>query len=1506
MKKLVSIITLLCLTVSLFAAFGVTASAAEVEWYDSFTIGYPDGTGTVARKDGFATLTSGKTTADADLATIYKVDAGNVKPQMDVEFDLQILKHNGSQLVIFYTGKNRFYMHFNLDNIWCRGYSSTAQYESLTTPYDIGYEMHHYQLITDGNYGDLYIDGYYAGTISGEASTHQQGRIEILARTQNSGPASYKIGNMKFNKYTGRKIGGNTEQSDVPTTSTFDAKDWEYMPLPNEDTLYEFDNPDDYAGWRKRATWEIKDGIASSWNTQDLKMLSLYGPFAVEAGQDFTYTARFRMDKFGEQQGIIPSWPNGSFRGYIYREYVEFETPYGMKRSNEIHLEENRWYEYKVEVTGGGTRNQLFIDDVPITAVEPALDNNNHPRNGMTYYFTYPNGSMFSGLSIDWTKVELVKDKVVVDDPIAGSEYLEDDPIELAAHVAADLKDEIPYLDYKINGKTVATGQAPDYKAVINGMSAGNYQVSAEYGDYVAVEKEFSVVPGVKAEIQTSQDDYGNLFANLEFFDRRPQITKVEYRLDGNTVATAEQGPYYEMSLAALSPMQHTLEAICYNESGIIVYEDAVQLVGKAYQSAPSENFANEIKYNVVGEFGQAEVTYANGRHLLKMTHTRDGVTYLTDEGEMTYDKGLGDFIIVTDGPFAEAYRNGQMVFAFVMPMTKTLEKSFVSDGLTISNESIVPSYDRATYFQTTNMVGKNLVYNLGDLPNYHVMDVVLDVTDEGRLVVNDEYYRTDLQVENGTVYVWTTKVEMMEPFRKEAGKLADWANADGKIYLRAETAVGMTRLYANGRWVFSFRSVPTVGEGIAAFDVASGDGFEYVCVGDNKDVYYYEDDFSGDTEFDTMTQWRYVNRSKDNGISVSIDEKEQYMVLGAPDKYSFVDVAAFGGDIDISADVKVVSGAKGFWFDFNRATNHPYSRAGYNFETGEFEIVDVQTSASQNVRVAKKGDFPTGEWVNMALKVRKVNDVKTATLYVNGEEVLSLKDSPSYWRGKFGFVLKDGSAYVDNFKYRGDTKVIADARETFLNVNLDLIDLGGDSYILANTNAWRTDDGGKSFVQDTSYTTLSDNLVSLPNGDVLGLKSELQSVGEDGKQYWNFIPYISHDNGKTWERHGTDKLAEEDHIGMTYAAMQNRIKLAPSGRLYAVCTTDVACEWWAQLKVFYSDDYGLTWNDSETTIDNTQLAGASHNTPGITFVELVPLELANGDLYLFGRTNLGYLGYIRSYDRGKTFDTENVYVTPLLSVEVCYSVEVDPYNPEHVYAVFGYDNDNVVGKGQYPRTRWTFARSTDSMKTWQIIGTVHENQGTIGAMMNTNIHITENQVICNAFSYDDGFGGSQYGRTIALQKDAQVGSNRFEQLHLRQDNHAENTRTVYDFQFLKTLVLHPESGSALLNNKRVEEAAYENGVAADVAAAYVSGTIASSEDGGLVINSLGNEIVFSPEQVSTFNGKLYIDINAFAEAFGFYVSEKLGTIVVSPYESWSSLQLNSLRFSLDFFSKEL
>ncbi len=1502
MKKLISIITLVCILATLFASFGATVSAAEVEWYESFT---QEGSGTVSKKDGFVTLTSGATDTDADLAHIYRNGmTDSVKPQMDVEFDLQILKHNGNQLVIFYNGQCRFYMHFNITGIWGRGYSATAQYEAYNLNYDIGYEMHHYQLITDGNVGDMYIDGYYAGTITGETNANQPGRMQILARTAKSGPASYSFGNLKFNKYTGRKISTGGEDGEY-TESTFLTKNWEYMRLPNEDTFFDFENPDDYKNWVKRATWEVKDGMAQSWNTQDLKMLSFYGPFAVEGGQDFTITTRFRVDKFGEQQGIIPSWPNGSFRGFIYREYVEFETPYGQKRSNEIHLEENRWYEYAVKVTDGGTKMQLFIDGTPITAIEPALDNNNNAYNGTIYYFTYPNGSMYSGLSIDWTKVELVHNDIELQDPMLSAEYLEGEKIELSAKVVADKQAEIPTIDYKINGLTVATGSAPDYKAELPGMKAGSYEILAGCGEnHISNARTFTVRKAIKAEIQTSQDAYGNLFANLEFFDKLPQVDRVEYRLNGVPVATSTQAPYYELTLSALPSMQHTLEAICYNQAGIVVYENSKQFTTKAYATPTSENYANEVRYNVAGEFGNAEVDFSNGRHRLKMTHTREGVTYLTDEGEKTYGKGLGNFIVVTDGPFAEVYRNGQMVFTFIMPRTREIAKNFANNGLTISNEKIIQPEERATYFAMNNLTAKQSVYNLGNLPNYHVMDAILDLTDEGRLVLNDEYYRTDLQIENGEVFVWTTKTEMMDPFRKSAGKLADWVDSSGKVYLRAETAVGMTRIYANGRWVFSFRSVPTVGEGTLAVEVASGDGFEFVCVGDNKDLYYYEDDFSGDTEWESLTQWRYVNRAKNNAMSVSVDKSEGYMILGAAgDTYSYADVAAFGGDIDLSADVKVVDGTDGFWFDFNRATNHPYSRAGYNFETGQFEIVDVQANASQTTSVTKEGYFPIGEYVNLGLKVRYLDDgSKKVTLSMNGEEVLSKKDS-SYWRGKFGFVMKDGSAYVDNFKYRGDIKVMADVRETFTSVNVDLIDMGGDEYILSNgSNTWHTTDGGKNFEKDSTVTTMGDNTVTLQNGDVLGLKSELQSIGEDGKSYYNFIPYISHDKGKTWKRHGNDKMSEKDAVGLMYNAMQNRIKQGPSGRVYAVCTTDVACEWWSQIRVFYSDDNGLTWNDSETLIDNTLLAKDSHNTAGHTFVELVPIELANGDVYVFGRTNLGYIGYLKSEDGGKTFDTSYTYSTPFLSTEMCYSIEVDPYNPEHVYAVFGYDNDNVNGKGQYPRTRWTFARSTDSMKTWQILGTVHENTGTIGAMMNTNIHITENQVLANAFSYDDGFGGTWYGRTIALQKDAQVGSNRFEQLHLRQASHAENTRTVYPFQSNRVLLVHPASGAALLNNKRVENVVFNNYVTASVAAAFVSANIAEGENGGLVLNTLGAEVTFPSDVVTVKDGVQYIDIDAFAKAYNMYVVDEQGTKIISPFESWSSLQRSTLRFSLDYF----
>ncbi len=1489
MKRIISIFTVCCIVITLFASFGATASAASAAWHESFTK-----SGDVISKGDTITLTSapGEDFGHAYRNSIPEVNGGKI----DMEFDVQIVKHNGEQHIEIYTGSYRFYIHFNLDNIWYRGYSASTAYEAKRFNYDIGYEKHHYRLITDGGYnGILYIDGYYAGHISGEKNTQSPGRIELVAYGTNAGTSSVSFSNLVFNKYTGMPKFEGVEEEVKEEESI-------YGTLPNGDSYFDFENPEDYAGWSLRDTWEIKDGMLYGMNKLDLQQRSAYGPFSLKKGQDFTFTTRFRVEKFGEQQGIIISWPNGSVRAYIYANYIEFHTPHGQKRSNLFQFDEGTWYEFKIQVSDGGTKNQLFIDNEPITGVEEAGAPDAVYDKGEIYLFTYGNLGMFAGLSMDWAKVELVHDDITLSKPMTGAEFLEDEKILLAASVARDKQEEIPFVDYKINGQTVATGNAPDYKAEISGMSAGFYEITAESGNYQSPPGNFSVVPGVLAEIQTSQDEYGNLFANLDFFDKRPQIAKVEYRLDGKVVAESDQAPYYEMSLSSLSPMQHTLEAICYDKAGIAVYENAKQFTANSVATAPSENFANEVRYKVSGEFGTADVNFSNGRHQLKMTHTRDGVTYLTNEGEMTFHKGLGNFLVVTDGPFAEVYRNGQMAFAFVMPQTKELARNFVGNGLTITEESILPSQDRATYFSLNNVTEK-AVYNLGDLPNYHVMDVVLDVTDEGRLVLNDEYYRTDLQIENGTVYVWTTKIEFTNPFQKEAGKLADWADENGKVYLRAETALGMTRLYANGRWVFSFRSVPTIGDANLAVEVASGDGFEFLCVGDNQDVYYYEDDFSGDTQFSPATQWRM----QDN-MSMTIDPDLQYLMLSATNQEDAIaDITASLGEFDLSADVKVIKGTDGFWIALNHPVYHYYSKAGYNFKTGQFEIIDYDKG--KTTTATAEGKFPVGEFVNLAVKVRQEARGKRVELYLNGDLVLTKKDSSNH-RGRAGFALTNGTAYVDNLSLRGDAKVMVDTRDVWsTNATMDMIDLGNDSFVLTNGGAaWKTTDGGRSFQKATEITPMSDDVITLQNGEVLALKSEIQYVGEDGRTYRNFIPYVSKDQGKTYQRVGTDKVSEEDHIGLNHASMQNRVKQGPSGRIYAACETEVATEWVHWLKVFYSDDNGRTWNDSETVIKSPEIGSGNNEPAGTVFCEVVPLELADGSVYLFGRTSLGYIGYIKSYDRGKTFDTEHIYTTPFLSTENCYNIEVDPYDGKTVYAVFGYDNDNLSGKGQYPRTRWTMAKSADNMQTWQILGTLYENNhvSVPGAMMNLNLNITENLLVAEAFSTDDFSGSLPGARVITVPKNAQVGTNRFEQIHMKYPAQVDITRVVSLDQAQKSLVIHPASGTALLHNKRAEEAAYENYIALDVAAAFVGASISANEEGGVSLHILDSEVPFLASDVTEYNGKQYINIDAFAKAYNFYVEEDFGTKIVSPYESWGSLQFTSMRLSLDYFSKEL
>jgi hypothetical protein len=181
----------------------------------------------------------------------------------------------------------------------------------------------------------------------------------------------------------------------------------------------------------------------------------------------------------------------------------------------------------------------------------------------------------------------------------------------------------------------------------------------------------------------------------------------------------------------------------------------------------------------------------------VSLQHFDSSLTYQTDTGAETYSHGTGEFCIITDGPIAEVYWNGQFAFSYYLP--RTTEQTCSHTGA-ISDFSVSATPERKNYFISRNVTPQNEVYDLADFPYSYNLDFVAGGDDQLTLSVNDGYYLSKLSIENGKLYLWDG------PDKMALSEKTFVEDVSEEAYYRLETSGGMSRLYKNGRWITTIR----------------------------------------------------------------------------------------------------------------------------------------------------------------------------------------------------------------------------------------------------------------------------------------------------------------------------------------------------------------------------------------------------------------------------------------------------------------------------------------------------------------------------------------------------------------------------------------------------------------------------------------------------------------------------------------------------------------------------
>lgn len=1383
----------------------------------------------------------------------------------ECEFTLQMngLSKSTKENAIMVTGGTyRWYSVIKKNMIRYQSPNFSTSKKWIDIPFDVGDEAHTYKLVATGNKAELFVDGLFLSDVTLQSKT--------LTVT-------------RFNMIDVEGVITDFSQKALPSTTTTVKK-----VIPIEPYYTDFDDDGDYSDWTLANGATIHDGV--------LELLSISG----SAGA----SARKRVGHVNEW--IFEMKLNVPVLGYngvscdlrIGEHYVT--SLINPERNTDVRAEDallngaelvwgtDEWKVMRVETYDNGTRAVLSFDGVPYMDFD--LPASTYDDEIILSSTVFKPGMLPDQMKIDWLRFEpkTIKDKISVSTPMDGAEYLEESDIELSASVADGL--DVPSVEYKLHGNTVATGYAPDYKAVLSGASAGNYDITAEYGEYESLAVSFKVKKLLEAKLKVEKSGSA-LKVSPNLFDELGQVTKAEYYLDGRLCTTSAKSPF-DVNLGKVSAASHTISAKFFDKNGVLLCTaDTVYTVDVS--STDTESYSNVIKYSITGDSGSADIAVSNGRHSLLLKHTAGKTLYQTSEGEREYEaSALGDWEIVTDAYIADVYHNGQLAFSYIMPKTEKTGKEIKENGLKVNGFSVGIPERKENYFLATDYSASGQqTYELSGMYYDYNLDFTAKKDTDVRFAVSDGSYHLDFWFEDGKIRAMDVDNEGMDPDRRYQAQVPD---IDGDIYWRAEVGGGFMRLYADGKWITTVRLTRSTAP--AALSVKTDSTLGYISVCANEDLYIYSDSFDGRGAVDTLKFWQLRN-----GTTVQSTDEDKFLLLEAAEgSEGFAEINARTGCATVSATLDLSECEGGAYMVYNHVSNATETRAGYNMETKQFELIKKTRNGTEKQVAA--ADIDTSSPVKLSVEIDQSCGFKTTTFFVNGKQVF--KDTVSGWddlRGQVGFAFGGGRLKVCDFNYRGDGYPVAVDTEwdTQLSTEYNLIEKKNDEWVLMDFQTkLRSSDYGKTWTNERYTMNMeSCHTTRLKSGALL-VANRVIGYDKWGFRVNTYRCGISHDDGENWTFLSYITPVELNKGEATC----NSLRQGASGRVYFVSGVRGGHDdgW---VRVYYSDDEGKTWTEG-------QELGFSNIGHGCAEAEV--MEMSDGEVRLYFRNETGMLIYITSDDYGETWDL-TPHKTSLLMTSTHYRLEQDPYEADTIYGLFNYDNGNEHGRDQGPRCRVALVVSYDGGNQWNYVGTLYEEQvelfyatrgSDVQTIMNINVNVARDYVVvtmpyCNETPLENR---TWRLKVFTIEKSDIRALAKQEKLHSREWRISMGD-PVTDTKLERTIVVSSENTDALVGGDVICGINKNGALPVDILADFLGAELLSKSGSSVTLKQGDLQVKLEGSDVFEADGKVYAAIEAVAKAFALSTCNDGEITVISPYSAWTVEQLRTFKYSLNLFA---
>lgn len=519
----------------------------------------------------------------------------------------------------------------------------------------------------------------------------------------------------------------------------------------------------------------------------------------------------------------------------------------------------------------------------------------------------------------------------------------------------------------------------------------------------------------------------------------------------------------------------------------------------------------------------------------------------------------------------------------------------------------------------------------------------------------------------------------------------------------------------------------------------------------------YYKDDFEDEKAGENPSHWIEETDSDE----WKVYKKSDSLVYGtSSSNYTYTWLHTFESDPTITMDFMVENAKQSGRIEFlTRYTQEIYSYAGvgYDFSESKWYVYTARGEdfKPQTVYAENTYNLKAGNWYTIRIEEEGIH----IKVFVDDELVIEDKNAYMTGYGRIGLLSENTNLYIDNVSYTmphggsvndGVTEFLFDY-DTFHAMSHMEIESLGDSTLLG--------------VYSTTRVISKDNGVtwSIPTGEYLDVKGtglgypNIMKISE-GTYIMiyadTFEVYRSTDYMKTWKKIGQvipDIEENKDMYGawetlthvnsMTKVTLDNgqvRVFLPVGFRRFG----DGGAYNGHYTKIFYSDDMGATWSQSQNDTRDITPNYTEDIGTYFSWTEGKVIKCSDGSLRMYNSRQYDCIVYTESFDGGVTW--EGMYSVPYLqNGQTSFGVAEDPENPGTYYMAC-LNTKTRIYNSTLPRNRLSLVKSTDG-KNWEFVMDI-ERFTSYGNYMAAELY----QIIDPSVSIIDGYLYITMGRSYA------------------------------------------------------------------------------------------------------------------------------------------------------------